>query len=171
MLTLRDLGAAAIKLIGVSYLAQAIVGLFTLLAMFLVPMEADVPGAREILPAQLMGTFGLPAAAIALIGGGNWLAERLLPPTPVGIALDRLYVLVVALVAVGVALVASSLPTLVQAGGTALWYAEASRQAFADAWFERQWPEVIRAGLELTVGVVLALVARPVASWLDARSQ
>jgi hypothetical protein len=171
MLTIRDLGAAAIKLLGVTYLAQTIVGLFTLLAMFLVPMEADLPGASEIVPAQLMSTFGLPAAAIALIGGGNWLAERLLPPTPVGLALGRLDLMAVALVAIGVALAASSLPTLVQAGGTALWYAEASRQAFAEARFEHQRPEVIRAGLELTVGVVLALVARPVASWLDARSQ
>ncbi len=141
MLTLRDLGAAAIKLLGVTYLAQTIVGLFTLLAMFFVPMEANLPGAGEILP------------------------------TPVGIALDRLDLMVVSLVAIGVALAASSLPTLVQTGGTALWYAEASRQAFADAWFERQWPEVIRAGLELTVGMALALAARPAASWLDARSQ
>ena len=133
MLTLRDLGAAAIKLLGVAaikllgvrYLAQTIAGLFSLTAMFFVPLEAGLPGASEMLPAQLMGTFGLPAAAIALIGGGTWLAERLLPPTPVGIGLGRLDAVV----------------------------------------------EVIRAALELTVGVVLALAARPAAWWLEARSQ
>ena len=89
MLTLCDLGTAAIKLLGVTYLAQTIAGLLALLAMFFVPAQAGLPGVSEMLPAQLMGTLGWPVAAIALIGWGAQRAARLFPATPLGSSISR----------------------------------------------------------------------------------
>ena len=72
--------------------------------------------------------------------------------------------LLVGVVIVGLALAASSLPALLQAVGTAIYYAEATRQQYAEARFERQWPDLIREGLTLVTGLALAAWAKVIAN-------
>ena len=164
MLTLRQVGAVGIKLVGVTYLAQTVLAGFSLLAVRFAPSAADPGG--DFVTAQLVGALGYPVVAWLLLGTADDLAARLFPAVPAPFAVGPRDLLVIGLALVGVSVAASAIPALVQGLGLAVYYGEATRQAFAESRFEREWPELVREALTLVVGLILAAASRPIASRL-----
>lgn len=163
MLTLRDVGAVGIKLLGLTYVARTILAGFSLLAMRFGPSGAGPP--EDFVVAQFVGAVGYPAAAMFLLGAGNDLAARLFPATPIAARPGARELMVVGVALIGVSVAVSALPSLLQAVGVAIYYAEASRQAFAKARFEREWPEWLREVLTLASGLAVAGLAGPITRW------
>jgi hypothetical protein len=162
MLTLRQVGAVGIKLLGVTYLARTVLAAFTLLSMRFAPSSAGP--VDDFATAQIVGALGLPVVAWLLLGTAEDLAERLFPEVPAPFAIERHDVLVVGLTLMGLSLAASAIPALLHGFGLAVYYGEATRQAVAEARFEREWPELIREGLNLLVGLAIAVASRPLAA-------
>ena len=162
MLTLRQAGAIGIKLLGVSYLARTVLAVFSLVALRFAPSGFGADG--DFATAQIVGTLGYPLAAWLLLGTGDDLASRLFPATPVSVGVGARDLLGVGVAIVGLSLAASALPALIQGIGTAIYYAEGTRQQFAEARFDGQWPQLIREALTLVTGLAVAAASRPIAS-------
>ena len=165
MLTLRQIGAVGIKLLGVSYLARTIVAGFSLLALRFAPPDPGLEG--DFAVAQLVGTVGYPVAALFLLAAGDVLAATLIPATPVKATIEVRDLLAWGVALVGVSLAASAVPALLQGLGIAVYYAEGARQQFAEARFERMGPEMLREFLTLCTGIAVAMASRLIASRLQ----
>lgn len=162
MLTLRHVGAAAIKLLGVTYLANTVLAGFSLLSARFAPASLD-PG-DGYLTAQIVAVLGYPVVAWLLLGTADDLAERLFPDVPAPFSVGSRDLLTVGLALIGLSLAAAALPALLHGLALAAYYGEASRQAMAEARFEHEWPALIRGALTLVVGVALAIASRPIAA-------
>lgn len=161
MLTLRQVGALGIKVLGVTYLAQTVLAGFSLLSTRFMPSGGGPPDAFLI--AQVVGALGYPVVAWLLIGTADDLAERLFPDVAVPATFRPRDLLAVGLAIVGLAMAASAVPALVQGLGLAVYYGEATRQQLAAARFEREWPELVREGLSFVTGLAIAAASRSIA--------
>lgn len=138
-----------------------------MLSLRFAPAVAGAVG--DFATAQIVATLGYPVVAWLLLGTADDLAERLFPDVSTTFSIGPRDLLVVGLTLIGVGMAATALPLLLQGLGLAVYYGEATRQALAGARFEREWPELIRGGLSLVVGIALIAAAKPLAARIGER--
>lgn len=164
MLTLQQVGATGIKLLGVTFLARTVLGGFSLLAVRFAP--AGIDGANDVFVAQVVSILGYPVVAWLLLGTADDLASRLFPAVPLPAGFSTRDLLVTGVALLGLSMAVSALPAPIQGLGIAIYYAEAMRQQFAEARFEREWPEFIREALTLATGLAVAASSKPLVARL-----
>ena len=121
-------------------------------------------------PANALPVVGVLGVAAACLFGADWLASRVFEDEDFGLdTLSRRDLLEVGLVLLGVSTALGGVPALLQFAGTALWYAEGSRQSMFSATMERSWDPVVNGVLEILIGGALAGGARRLSSVLDSK--
>lgn len=168
MVMQRDVGAAAIKLIGV-YFAVRVVALY---AALMVTPYVTSPEAFSLTDAQLSATItsavGSLAAAVLCLFGADRVAMLLFPLTPMPLSGSRRDLLVVGSALIGVWVAADAAIALLRAGGSYAYYLQ---QGLPTSSLERSWPQVVANVAALTVGGGLAWSARRLGPWLAADGQ
>ncbi len=162
-MTQRDVGTAAIKLVGV-YFALRVVALYV--ALMVTPYLTD-PEAFTLSDAQLSATItsavgNLVIAAVCLLAAGR-VAAMLFPLTPMPLTGSRRDLLVVGIALIGVWVAADGVVALLRAGGAYVYY---TQQGLPASSLERSWPQVVANVAALMVGGGLAFAAPRLAARL-----
>jgi hypothetical protein len=170
LMTIRQLGEVAIKLLGVYFAASAVHGLAGVLAMFAGPQLEGFPTAGEVATANAIPLVaGFAVAAVCLFAGGS-LARVLFADERFAITgLSRFDLLVAGVALLGLSIALAGVPGILQIAGVAVWYAEGSRQPLFMATMEGWWDTLVNSGLSLLVGGFTAASAARIASALNAR--
>jgi hypothetical protein len=169
--TNRQVGETGIKLIGVYFAAEALLGVTRLLALLVMPAMEGMPRRDLLIPSALAVAGVLLAAALCLLRGET-LARRLFGGEDAGLGqLSRRDLLAVGLALLGVSLALSGVPALLQFAGRAIWYSEASRQSQFQPVMERLWEPLAASTIAVLVGCALAVGARRLAAALDGVSR
>lgn len=168
-MTQPQLGATAIRAIGVWWVAAAVVEALTVGAALVLP-GFNVALSREYASLNLLGAGvrGVVAAACLVF------AERISTcvfrsDTPTVVAVRPADLLSVGICVVGVVLAASNISELVQTAALAFWYAEGRRQVQLPEVLKPSARRTVEAGLSLGLGIVLALFAGQLADRLTSR--
>ncbi|HJU42388.1 MAG TPA: hypothetical protein VJ691_06215 [Vicinamibacterales bacterium] len=169
-MTTRDLGETGVKLIGVYFAASALTGVLRLLAALLSPTMAEFPDKGELALVGGLPLIGPIVIAVIFVRLGDVIARKMFPDTSARLsALTRVDLLTVGVVLLGLSLVASALPDVIQFVGRLVWFGEASRQSQLMPALEQSWQTLSYALLELALGIALAAQAHVVASLIDRR--
>lgn len=167
MITQRDVGAAAIKLIGL-YFASRVVALYAALMVTPYLMSAQAFSSSDpLLAASISSAVGNFAVAVTFLFGADRIAAALFTPTEVPPSGSRRDLLFAGIALIGVWLAADAAAALLRAGGSYLYYVQ---QDLPTASLVRSWPQVAANVASLAMGVGLALSARRVATRLDPAS-
>jgi hypothetical protein len=164
-MTLRDAGAAAIKLLGV-YFASRVVALY--FALMLTPYLIS-PAAFSMrdpaLATSVASAVGNLAVALIALFGADRIAARLFPLTPLAVGLSRHDLLRVGIALLGVWMCLDAVTALLRAAGAMVFYWQLE---VPNASLERSWPQALANVFSLAAGVVVARSARRLANRLDA---
>lgn len=166
-MTLRDAGAAAIKLLGL-YFASRVVALY--FALMLTPYLIS-PAAFSMrdpaLATSVASAVGNLAVALIALFGADRLATRLFPSTPMALGFNRQDLLRVGIALLGLWMCLDAMAALLRAAGALAFYWQLQVPA---ASLERSWPQALANIFTLAVGAVVARSARRLAARLDRSS-
>lgn len=162
-MTLRDVGAAAITLLGL-YFASRVVSLYfaLMLTPYLVSPQAFSASDPALATSIASAVGGLAVAVVALTAAPR-IAARLFPPTPLGVAASTEDLLFVGIVLIGVWVCVDAMISLVRAAGAFVFY---WRLEVPAASLERSWPQALANIFTLTAGLVVVRSARSIAARL-----
>ena len=164
-MTLRDAGAAAIKLLGL-YFASRVVALY--FALMLTPYLVS-PSAFSMsdpaLAASVSSAVGSLAVALIALFGADRIAAQLFPPTPLAANISRQDLLRVGIALLGLWMCLDAVTALLRAAGAMAFYWQLQ---VPGASLERSWPQALANVFTLVAGVVVARSARTLAARLDA---
>jgi hypothetical protein len=168
--TIRQFGAAGIKLLGVYFAISGLIGMAGVAAFFVGPPIEGMPSAREVVLLNGLSFAGVLMTAALCMFGGDALAGRIFGEGTLEVTqVSRRDLLWVGLSLIGATTVLEGIPALVQFAGQALWYAEASRQQLFGPLMERSWQSVANGVIALVVGGALAAGAGRITSALEGR--
>ena len=163
-MTLRDAGAAAIRLLGL-YFASRVVALY--FALMLTPYLVS-PAAFSMrdpaLATSVSSAVGNLAVALIAIFGADRLAARLFPLTPLAVGFSRHDMLRVGIALLGLWMCLDAVTSLLRAAGAMVFYWQLQ---VPNASLERSWPQALANIFTLAAGVVVAHSARSLAARLD----
>jgi hypothetical protein len=171
-MTIRTVGSALIKLLGLYFGASAVLGICTSLGYLLIPGPQGVlQPVQFALGASIGGWAGGLFVASLFVLRGDDIGRVVFPDVPVSSPhLTARRLLAVGVSLLGVSVAASGVAHLARAAATALWYAGGGRQDhFADA-MRRLYPSPVDAGLSVVVGGLLAWQAAGLSEWLNRRT-
>lgn len=162
-MTLRDAGAAAIRLLGL-YFASRVVALYfaLMLTPYLVSPQAFSASDPALATSIASAVGGLAVAVVALTAAPR-IAARLFPATPIGVAVSTQDLLFVGIALIGIWVCVDAFISLLRAAGAAVFYWQLRVPA---ASLERSWPQALANILTLAVGVAVVRSARPLAARL-----
>jgi len=163
-MTLRDAGAAAIKLLGL-YFASRVVALY--FALMLTPYlisPAAFSSSDPALATSVSSAVGSLAVALIAVFGADRIAARLFPVTPLAVGLSRHDLLRIGIALLGLWMCVDALTALLRAAGALAFYWQLQVPA---ASLERSWPQALANIFTLAAGVVVARSARTLAARLD----
>lgn len=169
LLTVRQIGEVGIKLLGVYFAASALLAAVGMLASLALPSVGGVPYAAGLTYSAL-SLLGLVVVAVVCLAGGESIARRVFVDDAIdapGLSRQDLLMVGVALLGVGIAL--SGVPGLIQAGVTAIWYAEGSRQLMFWPAMQQSSQVLADSAVTVVVGSAAAMFAGRVAAAIDAR--
>jgi hypothetical protein len=167
--TQPQLGATAIRAIGVWWVASAVVEALTVGAALALP-GFNFAFSREFAILNLLGAGVRAVVAAACLAFADRISTCVFKPdTPTVITVRPADRLSVGICVVGVVFVGSNISELLQTAALAFWYAESSRQVHLPEALKPSARSTIDAGLSLALGVVLALYAGRLADWLTSR--
>ena len=164
-MTLRDTGAAAIRLLGL-YFASRVVALY--FALMLTPYlisPAAFSTSDPALATSMSSAVGNLAVALIAIFGADRIAARLFPATPIVSNLSRQDLLRVGIALLGLWMCLDAVTALLRAAGALAFYWQLQVPA---ASLERSWPQALANVFTLAVGAVVARSARRLAARLNA---
>jgi len=166
-MTIRGMGGAAIKLLGVYYAAVACRGAGDVVGFVYGPN----PQAVQFLYVRSVGSLlGVATAAIACLVGGDAIARRLLPDETMPMShLRAKGVLWAGICLIGIGVGVTGVSPVMRVIGTAAWYLGPGRSAMFWVTMRTLWPSLLDGVLSLTVGVVVVLSAGTLSSWLTSR--
>ena len=169
--TTRDLGETGIKLLGIYFAVSALSGVLRVAAALLSPtMEEFSPHTGELVFISGAPVIGMVAIAIIFLRWGRAIAHTIFPDASATLSgLTRTDFLAVGVALLGLGLVTSALPEVIQFAGRLIWFGEASRHSQLMPIFEQSWQTLSYALLELALGIALAVKAEAVAAALDRR--
>ena len=163
-MTLRDAGAAAIRLLGL-YFASRVVALYfaLMLTPYLVSPQAFSASDPALATSIASAVGGLAVAIVALTAAPR-IAARLFPATPLGVAASTQDLLFVGIALIGVWVTVEALVSLLRAAGAVVFYWQLRVPA---ASLERSWPQALANLFTLAVGIAVVRWARSLAARLD----
>jgi hypothetical protein len=163
-MTVRDVAAAVIRLVGL-YLAGRVIALTaSLLAMPFLISPAAFNSGDALLAASLGSTVGNAVLAAIALTMADAIAAASFRDTPISWALRRRDVLVVGIALIGLWCAADAAVALARAGAAAIHYArlDVPRESL-----ERSWPMLVVHATTLITGVGAARVAARLARWVE----
>lgn len=163
-MTLRDAGAAAIRLLGL-YFASRVVALY--FALMLTPYLIS-PAAFSMtdpaLATSVSSAVGSLAVALIAIFGADRIAARLFPLTPFTVGVSRHDLLRVGIALLGLWMCLDAVTALLRAAGAMVFYWQLQ---VPNASLERSWPQALANIFTLVTGAAVARSARTLAARLD----
>jgi hypothetical protein len=168
--TMRQVGEAGIKLLGVYFAASAVHGIAGILAFFVGPQLEGFPSAGHLAAANSLPVLANLVVASVCLFGGESVARKFFADEQLAVTgLSRRDLLVTGVSLLGLSIALAGVPGILQTGAIALWYAEGSRQPLFLTTMQRSWDTLVNSGLALLVGSITAASAVWIASALDAR--
>ena len=156
-MTIRTVGSALVKLLGLYYGASAVLGICAALGHLVIPRAQGVlEPVQFALGASIGGWLGGIFVASFFVFRGDDVAKRLFPDAQLSWPdVTTRGLLAVGISLVGVSIGASGVVHLARDAATALWYAGAGRQElFTDA-MRRLYPSPLDAFLSVIAGALL----------------
>jgi hypothetical protein len=166
-MTLRNAGAAAIRLLGL-YFASRVVALY--FALMLTPYlisPAAFSTSDPALATSVSSAVGSLAVALIAIFGADRIAAWLFPATPIVVGLSRHDLLRVGIALLGLWMCLDAVTALLRAAGALAFYWQLQVPA---ASLERSWPQALANIFTLVTGAAVARSARALAAKLDRSS-
>ena len=171
VVTIRQLGEMGVKLLGIYYAASAVVTFAgVLVATLALPQIGGLPTVGRLFAMNLVSVLGLAVVAAVCLSRAPLVAGWLFSEDHVSLGpLSRRDCLFVGISLIGVAWAVSGVPDIVKAIGTAIWYAEGSRQQLFGEMMRQSADAFVVAVLSVVVGVGLVVSASKLAIRLDGR--
>lgn len=163
-MTLRDAGAAAIKLLGL-YFASRVVALY--FALMLTPYlisPAAFSTSDPALATSVSSAVGSLAVALIAIFGADRIAARLFPATPIVLGLGRQDLLRAGIALLGLWMCLDAVTGLLRAAGAMAFYWQLQ---VPTASLERSWPQALANIFTLVAGLLVTRFASRLAARLD----
>ncbi len=163
-MTLRDAGAAAIKLLGL-YFASRVVALY--FALMLTPYlisPAAFSTSDPALATSVSSAVGSLAVALIAIFGADRIAARLFPATPIVLGLGRQDLLRAGIALLGLWMCLDAVTGLLRAAGAMAFYWQLQ---VPTASLERSWPQALANIFTLAAGLLVTRFASRLAARLD----
>ena len=163
-MTLRDAGAAAIKLLGL-YFASRVVALY--FALMLTPYlisPAAFSTSDPALATSVSSAVGSLAVALIAIFGADRIAARLFPATPIVLGLGRQDLLRAGIALLGLWMCLDAVTALLRAAGAMAFYWQLQ---VPTASLERSWPQALANIFTLVAGLLVTRFASRLAARLD----
>lgn len=171
LMTMRQLGETAIKILGMYYAASAFFGVAGLISNVFMPQLEGFPDATQFVVMNLIGFLANATVAAGYLFGGRMLAAAVFSDEAVTCGdLPRRDWLFVGISLMGLVWVLSGAPAIIDAIGKAIWYAEATRQPMFEEAMRRSWDDLITGVVSVLVGIVVVVSARRLSRRLDTES-
>jgi hypothetical protein len=170
LMIIRELGEAAIKILGVYYAASAVIGLASMLSVLALPqIEGFSATAGQLAAMNLIGVLGWAVVAGVCLLRAHILAGLLFSDERVPVSnVSRRDCLFVGISLIGFVWVVSGVPEIMKMLGKAIWHAEGSRQPMLGEMMRQSSEALVAAMLSILVGVAVVILARRLATRLDA---
>lgn len=167
-MTVRDVAAAVIRLVGL-YLAGRVIALTaSLLAMPFLLSSRAFNASDPLLAASLGSAVGNAVLAAIALTMADAIAAACFRDTPITWAVRRRDVLVVGIALIGLWFATDAAVALARAGAAAIFYArlDVPRESL-----ERSWPMLVTHAVTFVAGIIAALASDRVARWCDPASR
>jgi len=164
MLTLRDVGAAAIKLFGLYFASRVVALYFALMVTPLILSPQAFSSTDPLLAASISSAVANLALALIALFASDRIAVALFPAMPLPLEGNRQDVLFVGIAILGLWIAADGAVAILRGAGAFVHY---SQHQVPSASLERSWPRLIGDLIACVTGVILAVSARRVAARLD----
>lgn len=164
MMTARDVGATAIKLLGVYFASRAISLYFALMLTPLILSDRAFSDADPLLATTISAAVGNLAVAVAALTGASRISAMLFPPTPWQFGGTRRDAIFVGIVLLGAWVATEAFVALVQAAGALAYYWQ---RQIPRASIERSLPQALANVLTLAVGLGVSASARRLSERCD----
>ena len=168
-MTIRDLGEAGIKLIGVYFGVSSVIGVLRVAGSMALPQLEGFPSPRQIALANASPILGMFVIAAVLVAVSGTLADRLFSERSLKSGVSRKDLLFIGIVLVGIGAAIGGIPGILRFASQLIWFAQGSKQSLFLPSMERDWQPLLNSALEVVVGGLLVATSGRLASVLDRR--